>query len=280
VLVGPDGSNQAITVKGQGGQKASFKFKAVDPGTTSCKALGDPAWKTTAARPATTCLSIGVTRAKVKTQTFSVGVGGLISIPVQPLPRLERHVHREHKKGGFDLTGLVGPAGTPEPGFAAALKLKKRVSASVKKFALTGGDGAYELRGQYDAGSKVSVKLSVATNEKKTTRRLPFDEPRFDPLSPPQPPRHLRDGPARVGDEPRLHPGHRRRSNVTGHILPVFSVGGIAVDPATVVRVNPVTFTFRVPAGLAPNQYYDVKVLNATARARSSAAGSSSCRPP
>ena len=42
-----------------------------------------------------------------------------------------------------------------------------------------------------------------------------------------------------------------------------FFVGGIPVDPATVVRVNGVTYTFTVPAGLAPDQFHDVSVVNA-----------------
>jgi len=92
----------------------------------------------------------------------------------------------------------------------------------VKKFALTGGDGAYELRGQYDAGSKVFGEAVRRDQREKTTRRLPFDEPQVRPAVAGRSRPAASSGTVlRVsGMNLDFIPVIDGEGNVTGHILP------------------------------------------------------------
>jgi len=106
-----------LIVKGQGGQKASFKFQAVDPGTYVVQLSGDPGDVDHGGATVDYILSIGVKRAKTPTMTFNIGVGGVISVPFSAPAGSTVTLSAKTKKGGFDLAELVGPAGAPEPGF-------------------------------------------------------------------------------------------------------------------------------------------------------------------
>lgn len=255
------GNPIAAAVTGQGTSRVALAHTAAAAGTVVIRLTGDPGGFGGATGDYR--LAIGVKRVKPAKQTFADAAGGAISVFVSAPEGSTLTVSASTKKGGFDLTEVRRPDGSAEPGFAAALKAKKRRNASIKKLALTGGGGAYEIRGAYDAGSTVKVKVKLATNEKKRSRRLTPDEPRFDPLLTPFPSvgipgTVINVSGAFLDDVPILD----RRGNEIGRRYPTFVLGGVEVPADDVAHPNGAIYTFPVPPGLAVGQWHDLALRN------------------
>ena len=261
-MTDPAGADAAPLVKGQGKQKASFKFTAVTTGLHVVSLQGDPGGF--GGSTGTYTFTVAVKRAKVAPAAFSDAAGGAISVTFTAVAGSSATISASTKKGGFDLTELRRPDATPEPGFSAALKAKKRLAASLSKFPLTGASGAYELRGTYDAGSKVAVKVTISSNEKKRPRVLNDDEPIIDPLNRPSPPQGVAGTRIKVAgvnfdDIPLID----AEGNVIGHQYPVFTLGSMVIPPANVSRLFDQVYEFPVPAGVVAGQTYGLSASNA-----------------
>jgi hypothetical protein len=261
-LTDPSGTDATPVVKGQGKQKVSFVYTAASAGTYMVTIGGDPGGF--GGSMGTYQLVLGVKRAKNAPAKFADPAGGPISFSFSAPAGSTVTLSASTKKNGVDLTSLQRPDGTAEPDFVAALKIgKNRRSASVVKFPLTGGDGTYELRGAYDAGATATVKIAVATGEKKVTRRL-NDEPKFDTLLLPFPSVGVGGTLVNVaGANFDSIPVVDNSGKVVDHLYPHFTVGGIAVPPASVSHPNGTIYRFPIPDGLAPNATYDMTAIDA-----------------
>jgi len=260
-LTGPDGNDAHPNVKGQNTQRASFAFTATSDGIHTITLLGNQSGA--GGQTGTYLLTITVKRTKVPAAKLSDAAGGAIALPLSTPAGSTLTVTASTRKGGLDLTGVQRPDGTPEPGFAAALRPRKnRRTATLSKLALTGGDGAYVVQGAYDAGSIVTVKIVVATNEKRVTRRF-GEEPKFDALLPPFPSVGIGGTFVNVAGINFDAIPIVDKGKIVDYRLPQFSVGGIAVAPATVTHPNGSIYRFPVPGGLAPNSFYDMTAVDA-----------------
>jgi hypothetical protein len=249
--------------KGQGSQKVSLQFKASATGTHVVTLSGNPP-ELSGGHVGNYQFAVSVKRAKPAAGKFADAAGGAISLRFPAPAGSSVSISATTKKGGFDLSALARPDGSAEPAFAASVKAKKRRSASVSKFALTGGSGTYEVQGRYDAGSAVVVKVSLATNERKHTRRLGDDEPVLDQMLTPFPAQGLVGTLLNVAginfDDITVTDS---KGTVTGHTYPTFTLGGVTVPASSVTHPNGAIYKFPVPAGLATNQTYDLTVVNA-----------------
>ena len=260
-LLDPSGADVTPTVTGQGERIASFQYVAPATGTYRIELTSVAPMSGGTGNYA---LTVGVTRLPAVDGTFADPAGGAISMSITANEGATLNLVASTRKGGFDLTELRRPDGTPEPGFAAALKAKTRRTAKLRKFAFTGGPGTYELRGNYDAGSSVVVNLTLKTNEKARRRQLTYDEPRFDPSGAAVFPTDGIEGSVLFlqgfgfDDIPVL-----KRRKIIGHKYPTFTIGGVLVPPETVNHPNGSIYTFPVPPGLAENQRYDIQAVNA-----------------
>jgi VCBS repeat protein/IPT/TIG domain-containing protein len=264
VLLDPDGSDVTTLAKlvGQGKQRASLTFTAATEGLHVVGVSGDAGGFGGAA--GTYEMKFAVRRAKVAPTTFDAAAGADLSVAFSAPAGSSVTIAAATRKGGFDLTEIRRPDATAEAGFSTAVVSKNRRTAKVKAFPLTGGDGIYELRGHYDAGSKVVVKLVVSTNEKRTLRRISDDEPRLDALITPFPARGiagttLHVAAANLDDLPILD----GEGNVVGRRFPTFRLGSFTIPADTVVHPNGSIFQFPVPVGVQENESYDLSVVNA-----------------
>jgi hypothetical protein len=249
--------------KGQGSQRASCALKAASTGTYVVTLSGNPA-AVSGGHTGNYRFAMTVKRLKPAAAKFADAAGGAISYKFTAPAGSTLTLAATTRKGGFDLTALARPDGSPEPGFSAALKTKVRRSAALTKFGLTGGSGGYELQGHYDAGSSVVVKVTIASNERKHARRLSDAEPTLDPMLPPFPSQGLVGTILSVAglnfDDITLVDA---KGNITGHQYPSFTLGGVPIPPASVSHPNGAIYKFAVPAGLATNQAQDLTVVNA-----------------
>ena len=260
-LTDPQGTDVTPTVTGQGEKTASFEYVAAATGLHRLELTGDPGGF--GGSTGNYALSISVTRLKPAGGTFADAAGGAISLQIAAPAGSTLAITASTKTGGFDLTELRRPDGTAEPLFSESLKAKNRLKAKLPKFALTGGAGVYELRGNYDAGSNVIVKVALKTNEKPRKRQLTYDEPTFDSNAAVFPTQGITGSVINVSggafdDIPIV-----KRRKVIGHQYPTFTIGGIAVPPDTVTHPNGTIYSFPVPAGLAENGHFDVEMVNA-----------------
>jgi hypothetical protein len=256
-LTDPAGVDAAPVVKGQGKQRASFVYTAAAAGVHLVTLGGN------GGSMGTYQLTLAVKRAKVAPTKFALPAGGPISVSFDAPAGSTVTLSASAKKAGVALTSLQRPDGSAEPGFAAAVKAAKSGrSASLVRFPLTGGDGAYELRGTYDAGATATVKIAVATNEKRVTRRL-TDEPKFDSLLLPFPSAGIGGTIVNVaGANFDSIPVVDGTGKIVDHLLPHFTVGGLDVAAADVTHPNGSIYRFPVPAGLAPNAFYDITAID------------------
>jgi len=260
-LTDPQGADVTPAVTGQGEKTASFQYVAVATGLYGLELTGDPGGF--GGSTGNYVLTIAVTRLKPEGGTFADPAGGTISFQIAAPAGSTLSISAATKTGGFDLTELRRPDGTAEPLFAESLKAKTRLKAKLPKFALTGGPGVYELRGTYDAGSSVGVKVALKTNEKPRKRQLTFDEPVFDANAASFPPDGITGTVIFVSgsafdDIPVL----KRRKEI-GRRYPTFTIGGIPVPADTVTHPNGSIYSFPVPAGLAENARHDIEAVNA-----------------
>src|SRR5262245_35609711 len=255
------GTDVTPAVTGQGEKTASFQYVAATTGLHLLEITGDPGGFGGATGNYVT--TIAVTRLKPVGGTFADPAGGAISVSIAANDGATLGITAATKTGGFDLTELRRPDGTPEPLFADALKAKTRLKAKLAKFALTGGPGVYELRGNYDAGSNVTVKVALKTNEKAIKRQLTYDEPKFASTAASFPPDGITGTVIFLsGDAFDDIPVIKRRK-VIGHRYPAFTIGGIAVPPETVAHPNGSIYTFPAPEGLAVDELHDILAVNA-----------------
>jgi hypothetical protein len=250
------------SVKGQGERKAKLTFTAPTSGRFLIQLNGDNTGLAGSTGDYKAVFSIK--RVKLAPAVFSDAAGGAVSSKFQAGAGDAVSITASTKKGGFDLTELRRPDGTPEPGFSAALKTKSNNrGAALVKFPLTGGDGEYELVGTYDAGSKVSVKTTVIRDEKKRTKRLP-EEPMFDPTLPPSPSKGVPGTTIRVAglhfDDIPVSEG----GDIVGHVYPTFTVGGTVIPANLVTHPNGLIYEFPAPAGLVAGQTYDITATNSS----------------
>ena len=109
------------------------------------------------------------------------------------------------------------------------------------------------MKGNYDAGATVTLKIVVATNERRASRRL-AEEPKFDVLLPPFPSVGIGGTFVNVaGINFDNIPVVDDSGKIVDYKLPRFTVGGLAVDPATVTHPNGTIYRFPIPGGLAPS---------------------------
>jgi hypothetical protein len=257
----PQGADVTPTVTGQGEKTASFQYFAVATGLHTLELTGDAGGF--GGSTGNYVLTIAVTRLKPEGAAFADAAGGTISVPIAAPAGSTLAITAATKTGGFDLTELRRPDGTAEPLFAESLKAKNRLKAKLPKFALTGGPGVYELRGTYDAGSNVTVKVALKTNEKPRKRQLTYDEPKFEANGASFPGEGITGTVIFVSgnafdDIPIL----KRRKEI-GRRYPAFTIGGVVVPADTVTHPNGSIYSFPVPAGLAENGRFDIEAVNA-----------------
>ena len=277
----PNGSPATPKVSGNGGKAVTLTYTAADSGVHVLKVVGGAG--TSFGSHGGYKLTFSVSRAKIRSQTFALPAGGAIAYRFGATDRAVVVVSASTKKGGFDLTGLTGPAGD-ETGFAGAVKApSNRRSAKVGKWTVKGGAGEYELQGAYDAGSSVKIAVTVKHAEKSKSRRLGL-EPVFkrgtQAVFPTEgivgtqitvegesdietsastftyvntPPRPRRPGDPGTGD---------KYDDPLEDVYPRFFVGAIEVPRATIVRTSG-AFRFPAPPGLVVGPAYDVVVQNA-----------------
>lgn len=182
-LEGPDGKPIAVTVNRQGSSRPSFSFDATQQGIHVVALAGSGDF---GGGEGNYSFTSTIKRAKAPKTSLSDPGGGTFAIPIRVSDGALLDVKLATKKGGFDIEGLYRPDGRAEAGFLAALSGKERRSVKAKKFAVTGGFGTYELRGAYDAGSNVKVKVKVRAAEARSAA-LTDAEPAFDPFLDPFP---------------------------------------------------------------------------------------------
>jgi hypothetical protein len=260
-LKAPSGTDVTPAVEGQGEKTASFEYVAATTGLHLLELTGDPGGFGGATGNYATTIS--VTRLKPVGGTFADAAGGTISLPITANDGATLSVTASTKTGGFDLVELRRPDGTPEPLFAESLKAKTRRKATLPKFALTGGPGVYELRGDYDAGSNVVVKVSLKTNEKKKKHQLTNEEPKFDPTAAAFPTEGIEGTVIFVSGTAFDDIPVVKRRQIIGHLYPAFTVGGIAIAPEDVEHPNGSIYKFPAPAGLAVDERHDIEAVNA-----------------
>jgi hypothetical protein len=108
--------------------------------------------------------------------SFDDASGGVLVLRIGIVEDSILDVNITSKDGGFDLVGLFGPNGREEREFLDALDLTGRTSAATRPtapFTTTRGTGYYELRGQYDAGAKVTVEIDVVRGDGADADGLP-----------------------------------------------------------------------------------------------------------
>ncbi len=253
----PDGGTAAATVKGQGGKAPKLTYTAAAAGLHTLSVTGVTG--VSFGKTGNYTLTLRAKRAAIPAATFSDAAGGAIAFTFAATAGATADITATTKKGGFDLTEVRRPDDMAEAGFAAALKAAaNRRKATVRKLPLTGGNGDYEVRGAYDAGSSVKLTVKVAHADGATKRTLGA-EPEFDPLFPPFPDSGI------AGTELNIVGlNFTYVDNATGpDTLPTFYVGGIAVDPTTVSRPFGSIYRIEVPAGLATGVRHDLRVVNA-----------------
>ncbi len=255
-LLDPTGSPIAVTVDKQGTRKPSFSYTADAAGAHVVELTGDPGGFSGAEGNYT--ITTKIKRVKAGKATFEDAAGGDFVIPIGVTEGAQLDVKLSAKKGGLDVTGLFRPDGSAEADFIASLKLKNRTKAQSKKFKLTGGFGIYELRGRYDAGAKLKVKVKVRHDKSARKTRLSDDEPRVDPFIAPFPGRG-------IGGTILTVIGFNFASNGSGEgaeILPRFWLGGIEIPNDVIEHPFGSSFSFPVPEGLAVGEAHDLEVRN------------------
>lgn len=254
----PDGGAADVFVKRQATFRPSFVYVAPESGTFTLSLTGD--------REGDYRLKARIKRAKADKGTFDAADGGAISYTFHATAGSTVNLNAKTRKGGLALTELRRPDGSPEPGFADALiAARNGRKAKLKKFALTGGDGVYEVVGTYEAGSKVKLKAKVKHPDPKRNRELADDEPAFDPLFPPAP----REGVVGTelfvpGQNLPFDPGELddfgRNVSEDDDVPPLFWVGDVPVPPETISALGGSAYTFPAPAGLEPGTTHDIRV--------------------
>lgn len=257
-LTGPTGAGIPISVSGIGKSRQSFKATAATAGLHEIKVVGKPGQFSGSVGGYT--LQFAVKHAKPAKGSFADAGGGSIAHDFAATEGSKVTLKAATRKGGFDLTALRRPDGEVEAGFAAALKTKSnRRSAKVTKLPLTGATGTYRVEGAYDAGSKVSLTVTVAHGDTKRTRRLD-PEPRFDEQFAPFPNVGIV---GTVISVPGIDFTFVDNPTPEPDTYPTFRVGGIEVARANVSRPTGGVFQFPIPAGLAARGTYSIEVVNA-----------------
>ncbi|MCE9637954.1 MAG: FG-GAP-like repeat-containing protein [Planctomycetes bacterium] len=260
-LFAPDSLPTPAVVSANDSAKPSLKFTAQQAGVHVLRIVGHEGQFLGSV--GNYLVTFVVQRAKPAAAVFTAGASsGAIAYRFAATDGAKVTLKATTKKGGFTLTGLLRPDGSPEPDFAAKLKASKnRRSATAAKLLLTGGAGTYELDGTFDAGSSVKTSVSVTHAEKAKSRRL-FAEPTFDVTNPPSPPSGIEGTMMLVSGSDFLYLLNDP-DNPDDDTYPRFFFGTVEVPRATIQRPNGALYLFPVPAGLTPGVTYDITVLNA-----------------
>src|SRR5262245_3956158 len=175
-LFGPTGQDTGVSVTGQGTRLASFTYDPSVTGTYTLQVTGDPGGF--AGSSGNFALSVVVTRPRVPAATFADAAGGAISVKFTAPAGSVVKLGASTRRGGFDLTALKQPDGTPDPTFTSHVIARTRRAAVVRRHVVS-ASGEFELNGNYEAGSSVVVRITVITGEKRRTRLMTRDEPMF-----------------------------------------------------------------------------------------------------
>ena len=256
-LLDPEGADTGVAVSRQSTPRPSFKFTAEAAGTHVVSISGDPGGFAGATGNYT--VKAKIKRAKPGATKLDAPPGGSFAVPIGVTDGALLDIKLTAKKGGADVTGLFGPDGAEEPGFLDALQVKGRSRYQAKKLPLSGGFGEYELRGAYDAGTTVKIKVKVRHDSSRTSRSLADLEPRFDPFLAPFP----REGVPVVTLLTVVGQNLVNAVGSDGTRYPVFTVGGVTIDPATIENPLDQVYRFPVPAGIAIDTAHAITLRNA-----------------
>ncbi len=257
-LLDPLGADTGVAIPGNGTTRPSLTFTAQRSGThvltlrgNQDGLIGDQGYYS---------IQTKIQRLKPQKVTLTDPAGGAIDVRFGVQTDAQISVTVAGSSSNFELTELRRPDATAEPTFNAALKVKgKGKKAQLKKFTVTGGTGVYALRGTYDAGTTLKIKVKIKAGLKKVNTRLDIEEPVFDALVPPFPSRGIAGTVVTVFGRNFTVQTRKKKSP----IVPEFRIGALRVDPDGIEIIREQVLRFPIPAGLTPGVTYDLTMTNA-----------------